>query len=78
MGIESEGQSDLWNDIVPRVDAGLCLRCDDCAAAAACLAQGFRREKPDEVPVVDENRCFGCYSCVGACPYDAVIMPRFR
>jgi len=72
------GQTGFWDDVVPRVDTELCRRCADCQAVAACLAQGFRRDNPNAVPVVDENRCFGCYSCAGACPHKAVILPRFR
>jgi Fe-S-cluster-containing hydrogenase component 2 len=68
----------IFDDIVPRVDAGKCRRCADCPAVTACLAQGFRREDPDSVPVVDESMCFGCYSCAGACPHNAIILPRFR
>jgi Pyruvate/2-oxoacid:ferredoxin oxidoreductase delta subunit len=68
----------LWDDIVPRVDAERCVRCADCAAVAACLAQGFRRKDETSVPVVDESICFGCYSCAGACPHNAIIVPRFR
>jgi Fe-S-cluster-containing dehydrogenase component len=72
------GQAGFWDDIVPKVDAELCQRCADCAAVAVCLAQGFRRENPDALPVVDESRCFGCYTCAGACHHGAVILPRMR
>jgi Fe-S-cluster-containing hydrogenase component 2 len=68
----------MWDDIVPRVAPEHCKRCADCAAVAACLVQGFRRGDPDSLPVVDENLCFGCYSCAGACPHRAIIVPRFR
>jgi len=72
------GEGGFWSDIVPSVDAGLCRHCADCMAVAACLAQGFRRDNPETLPVVDENRCFGCYSCAAACPHKAVNLPRFR
>lgn len=74
----SEEAGGFWEDIVPRVDPEKCRRCAECPSAAACLAQGFRREDHDSLPVVDENMCFGCYSCVGACPHGAIIPPRFR
>ena len=69
-------RNDFWGDIVPRVDRDLCRRCTDCAPVAVCLAQGVRRDDPEGVPYVDANTCFGCYSCVGACPHGAIILPR--
>jgi Fe-S-cluster-containing hydrogenase component 2 len=68
--------SGFWDDIVPRVDPEKCRRCADCPVVAACLARSYRRDDPDDVPVVDEQICFGCYSCAGACPYGAVLLPR--
>ncbi len=77
MGQDAVGTpSSLWADIVPRVDPERCHRCADCAAVAACLAAGFRREDQDSVPVVDASVCFGCYSCASACPHRAIILPR--
>jgi NAD-dependent dihydropyrimidine dehydrogenase PreA subunit len=74
----SEDAGGFWEDIVPRVDPDRCRRCAECPSVTACLAQGFRREDQESLPVVDENMCFGCYSCVGACPHGAIIPPRFR
>lgn len=74
----SEETGGIWDDIVPRVDPDRCRRCAECPSVATCLAQGFRREDQGSVPVVDESMCFGCYSCVGACPHGAIIPPRFR
>ena len=68
--------SAFWADIVPQVDPEKCRRCADCAPVATCLAQGIRRDEPDGVPVVDAAVCFGCYSCVQACPHGAIILPR--
>jgi Fe-S-cluster-containing hydrogenase component 2 len=69
--------SEFWDDIVPRVDPERCRLCEDCPAVAACLAGGFRRDDPDDLPAADENICFGCYTCAGACPHGAIILPRF-
>ena len=76
--MEEQQEGGMWDDIVPRVDPERCQRCEDCAAAAACLAGGFRRDGQEMVPVVDDSLCFGCYSCAGACRHKAVILPRFR
>ncbi|NIV28654.1 MAG: hypothetical protein GWN58_03785 [Anaerolineae bacterium] len=74
----SEASSGFWDDIIPKVDVELCRRCADCPPVAACLSNSFRRDGPGSVPVVDDRVCFGCYSCAGACPYDAIILPRAR
>lgn len=70
--------SGFWAEIVPKVDADLCQRCADCAPVAACLAKAFRRSGQEELPEVDGSICFGCFSCVGACRFGAIVMPRQR
>lgn len=70
--------SRFWAEIVPQVDLEICRRCDDCAPVATCLAKAFRRNGGEGVPVADESICFGCYSCVAACRYGAILMPRKR
>jgi Fe-S-cluster-containing dehydrogenase component len=69
-------RNDFWDDIAPQVDPYLCRRCADCAPVAVCLAKGVRRDDPEGVPYVDTSICFGCYSCAGACPHGAIILPR--
>ncbi len=68
-------QSGFWADIVPRVDPERCRRCADCPAVVACLAKAVRRGDPNDVPAVDQGICFGCYSCAGACPHGAILLP---
>lgn len=74
----TSANSGFWDDIVPRVDVQKCLRCMDCPPLAACLSASIRRDEPGSVPVIDDRACFGCYSCAGACPHKAVILPRVR
>jgi Fe-S-cluster-containing hydrogenase component 2 len=71
------GSSAFWDDVAPRVDPDLCRRCDECPAADACAARGFGRERKEGVPVVDSTLCYGCYSCVGACPQRAIKPPNW-
>jgi len=68
----------IWADIVPKVDPERCRRCADCAAKSTCLAGALSRQNQESVPVVDEGFCFGCYSCAGACPFKAILLPRLR
>ena len=71
-------ETGFWDDIVPRVDPGLCQRCADCAPMATCPASALRRETDADVPAVDEGFCFGCFACAAACTYRAIILPKRR
>jgi Pyruvate/2-oxoacid:ferredoxin oxidoreductase delta subunit len=73
-----QGSGGFWDDVVPVVDPDRCQRCADCPAEATCPARGFRRADADSVPEVDQDFCFGCYACAGACPHRAIILPRRR
>ncbi len=68
--------SSLWDDLVPRVDPQRCRRCADCPPLAVCLVQGFRRDSPTGLPTTDQDHCLGCYACVGACSYGAILLPK--
>ena len=70
--------SPFWAEIVPQVDTNICRRCADCAPVAGCLAHAFRRDGDTDLPEVDGSICFGCFSCVTACRFGAILMPRKR
>jgi Fe-S-cluster-containing hydrogenase component 2 len=67
-----------WNDMVPKIDIGRCQRCADCPPVAACLARALCREGSGSIPFADGDLCFACYSCVGACPFGAIVAPRMH
>ena len=37
------------------------------------LDSAVGEEKPDQIAVIDENRCIGCKLCIQACPVDAIL-----
>jgi len=48
-----------------------CRHCDDPPCAEAC-PEGAIVRRGDGIVVLDSDRCSGCQSCVGACPYEAI------
>ena len=70
--------SGFWDDVLPQTDPQRCQRCAECPSIAACLASGFRREDQESIPAADPDLCFGCYSCVAACPHRAIDLPKER
>ncbi|WP_300157220.1 4Fe-4S dicluster domain-containing protein [Solidesulfovibrio sp.] len=49
-----------------------CRQCEDAPCAAICPARAITRR--DGAVVVDTDRCFGCKSCMLACPFGAMDM----
>ncbi len=49
-----------------------CRQCEDAPCAAICPAKAITRR--DGAVIVDADRCFGCKSCMLACPFGAMDM----
>ena len=62
------------NKPVPRIDEELCQACRRCPVISACRGRAVLRFERDEPPVIDAARCDGCYACIPACPYEAVVL----
>ncbi|MDH7486832.1 MAG: 4Fe-4S binding protein [Anaerolineae bacterium] len=58
---------------IPRIDEELCLACRRCPVIAACRGRAVVRLERDEPPFIDAASCDGCYACIPACPYGAVV-----
>ena len=54
-----------------------CRHCEEPACLAACLTGAMQRDARGVV-VVDAMRCIGCWSCLLACPYGAVVRDEAR
>ncbi len=60
-------------NIMLKVEEDLCQANKTCLANDVCKGNAFRRFKLDEVPFLDMSRCWGCFECIPACPFDAVV-----
>jgi electron transport protein HydN len=49
-----------------------CRQCEDAPCAAICPAKAITRQ--NGAVIVDTDRCFGCKSCMLACPFGAMDM----
>ncbi len=49
-----------------------CRQCDDPLCVKSCIA-GALSKGEGGVVIIDQTKCVGCFSCVMACPYGAVM-----
>ena len=59
--------------MVLQIDPERCKRCEKCDLEVGCFGQVVERPGGREVPVIDEERCFGCGLCTMICRYGAVV-----
>jgi carbon-monoxide dehydrogenase iron sulfur subunit len=53
----------------------VCLQCDEPLCMAVCPSQAISKKvtaEGDRVVIVDPEKCYGCQSCVMACPFGAI------
>jgi len=61
---------------IPYVQEGKCLGCIPCQARLACKSKALIQIDGEDPPFVDASRCFGCHTCIVACPAEAISLPR--
>lgn len=61
---------------VPYVDETICRSCRKCEARSVCRSKAILRIDPDEPPVIDPSKCYGCNVCLTACPFGAIVRPE--
>ena len=59
---------------IPRVEEDLCQVCRRCPPVSACRGRAILRIDRDEPPYIDVSRCDGCYTCIPACPFEAIVV----
>ena len=64
-------------NVMLRVDDDLCQVCKQCLAADECKGSAFIRLDPDDSPFIDMSRCWGCFTCLDACPHGAVVRHEY-
>ncbi len=53
-----------------------CRHCDDPPCIEACTEECIHRDEGTGKIFIDRERCSGCWTCVKACPYGAVVRHR--
>ena len=59
---------------VPVVVDDLCQSCSKCLARKVCRSKAILQIDPGEPPFIDANRCYGCHTCIPACPNGAIVL----
>lgn len=52
-----------------------CRHCEDPECLKVCVSGAISKNENTGIVTVDQNKCVGCWSCVLACPFGAVIGP---
>jgi MinD superfamily P-loop ATPase len=60
--------------IIPYVQEEKCLVCWPCQARTACKSKALIQIDRGDPPFIDASRCFGCHTCMGVCPVDAISL----
>jgi carbon-monoxide dehydrogenase iron sulfur subunit len=64
-----------------RGPVSLAVQCRHCAEAPcvyACLTGALQRDPERGIVTVDVERCIGCWTCILACPFGAIIRDTYR
>ncbi len=49
-----------------------CRHCADPACVNACITGAMQKDPVTGIVKPDENKCVGCMTCLGACPYGVI------
>ena len=58
------------------VDADMCFQCEVCLASEVCRSGSFIAYHDGERKIL-MARCWGCFDCADACPFEAVIVTKY-
>lgn len=50
-----------------------CRHCDDAPCTKACITGAMHKDPQTGIIINDEARCVGCWTCILACPYGAIM-----
>lgn len=57
------------------------IQCHHCAepwCIYSCLSGAMHRDKVTGAVIIDESKCIGCWTCILACPYGALVRDKER
>lgn len=49
-----------------------CRHCSEPLCVEACSVNALKKDEKTGVVTLDEDRCMGCWMCIGVCPYAAI------
>jgi carbon-monoxide dehydrogenase iron sulfur subunit len=68
---------DREGDLTPvRAIAIQCRHCDDPACIEACTEECIHKNGETGEVYIDHESCSGCWACIKACPYGAIVRHR--
>jgi MinD superfamily P-loop ATPase len=59
---------------IPHVVDDLCQACRKCLARKVCRTKAILQLDPGEPPFIDASLCYGCHTCIPACPHGAIVL----
>lgn len=54
-----------------------CRHCEEPWCIYFCVAGAIGKDSETGIVVIDQQKCIGCWTCIAACPYGAII-PDFN
>ncbi len=55
-----------------------CRHCDEPWCVYSCLTGAMHRDAITGAVTVDSEKCIGCWTCIVACPYGAIVQDKER
>ncbi len=55
-----------------------CRHCDEPWCVYSCLTGAMHRDRAGGAITVDPEKCVGCWTCIVACPYGAIVRDKDR
>ncbi len=55
-----------------------CRQCAEPWCVYSCLTGAMRRDPITGIVTVDDDKCIGCWTCILACPYGALVRDESR
>lgn len=49
-----------------------CRHCEEPSCVEACSVNALHKDEITGIVTLDEERCMGCWMCIGVCPYAAI------
>lgn len=53
-----------------------CRHCDEPWCVYSCLTGAMHKDEINGTVTVDPRKCMGCWTCIVACPYGAIVRDR--